>query len=35
MKPFKINRDSWHYKLNRSFFNEYEHSMERNWDVWR
>lgn len=32
MKPFKINRDSWHYKLNRVFLNEYEHSMERNWE---
>lgn len=23
MKPFKINRRSWHYKLNRKFMNEY------------
>ena len=21
MKPFKINRNSWHYKLNKNFFN--------------
>jgi hypothetical protein len=21
LKPFKINRDSWHYKLNKNFFN--------------
>lgn len=23
MKPFKINRNSWHYKLNCNFFNSY------------
>lgn len=23
MNTFKINRDSWHYKLNKHFFNEY------------
>jgi hypothetical protein len=22
MKPFKVNRNSWHYKLNQHFFNE-------------
>lgn len=27
MKPFKINRDSWHYKLNKKFMNDYEHNM--------
>jgi hypothetical protein len=32
MKPFKINRDSWHYKLNKYFFNEYENSMGYNWE---
>jgi Flp pilus assembly protein TadB len=32
MKPFKINRDSWHYKLNKYFFNESEHWMERSWE---
>jgi len=21
MKPFSVNRDSWHYKLNKNFFN--------------
>lgn len=32
MKPFKVNRDSWHYKLNKNFFNEYQYSMDRNWE---
>lgn len=32
MKPFKINRNSWHYKMNTIFFNEYQYSMERNWE---
>lgn len=32
MKPFKINRNSWHYKLNKNFFNECQYSMERNWE---
>jgi hypothetical protein len=32
MKPFVINRRSWHYKFNQSFFNEHGFSMERNWE---
>jgi amino acid transporter len=32
MKPFAINRNSWHYKLNSNLFNEYSHSMEFNWE---
>lgn len=32
MKPFKINRNSWHYRLNRHFLNHYSYSMERNWE---
>lgn len=32
MKPFKINRNSWHYKLNKNFFNNYQYSMEYNWE---
>ena len=32
MKPFNINRNSWHYKLNKNLFNEYSHSMEFNWE---
>lgn len=32
MKPFKINRNSWHYRLNRHIFNQYSYSMERNWE---
>jgi hypothetical protein len=32
MKPFKINRNTWHYKLNKHFFNESEHWMERSWE---
>jgi len=31
MKPFKINRNSWHYKLNRHFFNN-DYCMERRWE---
>jgi len=27
MKPFTINRNSWHYKLNKNFFNDYQHHM--------
>jgi hypothetical protein len=35
MKPFKINRNSWHYKLNRKFFNAYgdnEYYMHDSWE---
>jgi hypothetical protein len=33
MKPFKINRNSWHYKLNNHFFNEYgDWGMEQYWE---
>lgn len=32
MKPFKIKRNTWHYKLNKHFFNEYQYSMDRNWE---
>lgn len=32
MKPFKINRDSWHYHLNKNFFNEDSFWMERSWE---
>lgn len=32
MKPFKINRNSWHYRLNKSFLNESEHWMSRGWE---
>lgn len=35
MKPFEINRTSWHYKLNRYFLNEHgfsERSMEYAWE---
>lgn len=32
MKPFKINRDSWHYKLNKHFFNQDSFWMERVWE---
>ncbi len=28
MQTFKINRNSWHYKMNRMFWNEHEHHME-------
>ena len=27
MKPFSINRNSWHYRMNKHFFNEYEYNM--------
>lgn len=30
MKPFKINRNSWHYKLNKNFFND--NSMYYDWE---
>jgi len=30
MKPFEINRNSWHYKLNKNFFNE--SSMYYDWE---
>ena len=32
MKPFVINRNTWHYKLNKHFFQEYEHNMSYNWE---
>lgn len=35
MKAFKINRNSWHYKLNRHFFNEHgitDYRMEECWE---
>jgi hypothetical protein len=35
MKPFVINRDSWHYKLNRKFFNQWgdsEYYMHDSWE---
>lgn len=35
MKPFKINRKSWHYKLNQHFFNmegSSEYWMQRDWE---
>lgn len=32
MKPFKVNRDSWHYKLNKKVLNDYEWHME-NWEA--
>lgn len=35
MKPFKINRNSWHYKLNRKFFNTWgdnEYYMHDSWE---
>lgn len=32
MKAFKINRNSWHYKLNKHFFNTYAHTMEFHWE---
>ena len=35
MKPFVINRNSWHYKLNRNFMNQYssyEKEMEYQWE---
>ena len=27
MQTFKINRNSWHYRMNKQFFNDNEHSM--------
>lgn len=30
MKPFKINRNSWHYKLNKNFFND--SGMQYHWE---
>lgn len=35
MKPFRINRNSWHYKLNKHFFNEDSMWMERTWEARR
>lgn len=35
MKDFNINRNSWHYRLNKSFLNEHgycQYSMQRNWE---
>lgn len=32
MKPFKINRNSWHYKLNKNFCNSEGYWMERSWE---
>ena len=32
MKPFVINRNSWHYKLNKNFFQEHSYSMEYWWE---
>lgn len=32
MKPFKINRKSWHYQLNRYFFNHYTDWMSQ-WEA--
>ena len=32
MKPFKINRNSWHYWLNQHMLNENEHWMEK-WEA--
>jgi membrane protein YdbS with pleckstrin-like domain len=32
MKPFTINRNSWHYKLNKNFFNDHEHWMQSAWE---
>jgi hypothetical protein len=35
MKEFKVNRSSWHYKLNQHFLNEdgvTQYSMERFWE---
>jgi hypothetical protein len=34
MKPFKVNRDSWHYKLNQHFFNERGNSEWYMQDYW-
>lgn len=32
MKPFVINRNSWHYKLNKHFMNSYSHAMKSQWE---
>lgn len=32
MKPFTINRNSWHYKLNKRFFNDHKHWMQSRWE---
>jgi hypothetical protein len=32
MKPFKINRNSWHYKFNKNFFNNDDYCMEYRWE---
>lgn len=32
MKPFVINRNTWHYKLNKHFFQEHSNSMEYWWE---
>jgi len=32
MKPFAINRNSWHYKFNKNFFNNDDYCMERRWE---
>ena len=35
MKPFKINRNSWHYKLNQNFLNDHgdnEYYMQDYWE---
>jgi hypothetical protein len=35
MKPFKVNRDSWHYKLNKHFLNDRgdnEYYMQDYWE---
>ena len=32
MKPFKINRNSWHYKLNKSFLNSNSYYMKERWE---
>jgi hypothetical protein len=34
MKPFKVNRDSWHYKLNQHFFNERGDNEYYMQDIW-
>jgi uncharacterized membrane protein YcjF (UPF0283 family) len=35
MKPFRVNRNAWHYKLNKHFLNERgdnQYYMEDNWE---
>ena len=34
MKPFKVNRNSWHYKLNQHFFNERGDNEYYMQDIW-